>query len=35
MSGFTECPNCVMDRVIVPLTKEGRSKVCPLCESVY
>jgi hypothetical protein len=35
MSEFTECPNCVKDKVIVPLKEDGYSMVCPLCESVY
>lgn len=34
MSGFTECPNCVQDRIIVPLRPYGNSMVCPLCEFV-
>ncbi len=35
MSGYTECPNCVLDRIIVPLKKEGGYRICPLCESIY
>jgi len=35
MSGNAECPNCIKDRIIVPLKLEGKSLVCPVCESVY
>jgi hypothetical protein len=35
MRGYTECPNCVQDRIIVPLKKEGSYRICPLCESIY
>lgn len=35
MSGYTECPNCVMDRIIVPLNPEKNSMVCPLCQSKF
>ena len=35
MGEFPECPNCVKDRLSVPLRFEGDSLVCPLCESVY
>ncbi len=35
MSGFTKCPNCVEQLVEVPLKMEGKSLVCPFCESVY
>ena len=35
MNGYTECPNCVMDRIIVPLRAEKNAMVCPLCESIY
>ncbi len=35
MKGFTECPNCIKDRLCVPLRTEGDSRVCPLCESIF
>jgi len=35
MSEYTECPNCVKDKMIVPLRAEGDSRICPLCETVY
>ncbi len=35
MSGFTECPNCVKDKVMIPLRSDGNSMICPLCESVF
>ena len=35
MQGFIECPNCVRDRLTVPLRTEGDSRVCPLCESIF
>jgi hypothetical protein len=35
MRGFNECPNCVKDRVVVPLRADGDSWVCPLCDSIY
>jgi len=42
MSRYTECPNCLKDKMIVPLSEDvvplsedGDSMVCPLCESVY
>ena len=35
MGGFPECPNCIKDKVIIPLSEDGDSMVCPLCESVY
>jgi len=35
MRGFIECPNCVKDKVIVPLKPWRDSMVCPLCEFEY
>ena len=35
MSGYTECPNCVKEQLIVPLRAKGNSMVCPLCASMY
>ena len=35
MGECPECPNCVKDHLGVPLSYEGDSLVCPLCESVY
>ncbi len=35
MTGFTECPNCVQDRIIVPLKPKGHLMICALCESEY
>lgn len=35
MAGFTECPNCVQDRIIVPLKPKGNLMICALCESEY
>ena len=35
MRGYTECPNCIKDKMIVPLRADGDSMVCPLCESIY
>ncbi len=35
MNGYTECPNCVMDRLIVPLKSRGHFSVCPVCEKTF
>jgi len=28
---YTECPNCVFDRIIVQLEKKGSTMRCPKC----
>ena len=32
MSNYTKCPNCIEDRLDVPLRLDGESMFCPLCE---
>jgi len=35
MSEFTKCPNCLREKLIVPLRGNSSSMACPLCESVF
>ena len=35
MSGFTECPNCAKDKIMVPLRPDGDSMVCSLCQLIF
>ena len=35
MNEYTECPECVMDRIIVPLEKRGSSMICPMCDWTF
>jgi len=32
MSDVTKCPNCAKEGLTVPLSEEGDSMVCSLCE---
>jgi len=35
MIGYSKCPNCEKEKVIVSLRRDGDSMICPLSESVY
>ena len=32
MSNYTKCPNCIEDRLDIPLRQNGGSFIFPLCE---